>query len=155
LFRRDLFYRLNVIRIFLPSLRERTEDIPLLVSHFLSMHNKKNRKAVEGISRDALSKLMTYSWPGNIRELENVIERAVILCKGRMVEPVDIPLYEEKTSFHQDLSGKPLQVLMDQLERQILLNTLELTGGDKEKAVKILQISRASLYNKVNKYKIS
>ena len=154
LFRRDLFYRLNVIRIFLPALRERTEDIPQLVSRFLSIHNKKNRKAVEGISRDALSKLMTYSWPGNIRELENVIERAVILCKGRMIEPVDIPLYEEKPGFHQDLSGKPLNALMEQFERQIILDTLERTGGDKEKAIGILQISRASLYNKLNKYNL-
>ena len=155
LFRRDLFYRLNVIRIFLPPLRERTDDIPMLASHFLSLHNKKNRKNVEGISREALNKLMSYGWPGNIRELENVIERAVILCKGKMIEPEDIPLYREKTGFLQDLSGKSLQVLMDQVERQIIINTLELTGADKEKAAEILQISRASLYNKINKHKIT
>ncbi len=155
LFRRDLFYRLNVIRIFLPPLRERIDDIPTLVSHFLSIHNTKNRKTVEGISREALNKLMSYTWPGNVRELENVIERAVILCKGKMIEPVDIPLYQEKTGFLQDLSGKPLQVLMDQFERQVIINTMELTGSDKEKAAKILQISRASLYNKISKYKIT
>jgi len=154
-FRRDLFYRLNVIRIFLPPLRERTDDIPLLASHFLSIHNKKNRKTVEGISREALNKLMSYTWPGNIRELENVIERAVILCKGKVIEPEDIPLYQEKTGFPQGLSGKPLQELIDQVERQIIINTLELTGADKEKAAKILQISRASLYNKLNKHKIN
>src|SRR3990167_6957711 len=154
-FRRDLFYRLNVIRIFLPPLRERTDDIPMLASHFLSIHNKKNRKTVEGISRDALNKLMSYTWQGNIRELENVIERAVILCKGKVIEPEDIPLYQEKTGFPQGLSGKPLQELIDQVERQIIINTLELTGADKEKAAKILQISRASLYNKLNKHKIN
>lgn len=155
LFRRDLFYRLNVIRIFLPSLRERIDDIPMLVSHFLSIHNNKNRKTVEGISRESLSKLMSYAWPGNIRELENVIERAVILCKGKMIEPVDIPLYQEKMSFQQDLSGKPLQILMDQVERQIIVNTMGLVEADKEKAAKILQISRASLYNKIKKHKIT
>lgn len=155
LFRRDLFYRLNVIRIFLPPLRERTDDIPLLASHFLSIHNEKNRKTVEGISREAINKLMSYTWQGNIRELENVIERAVILCKGKVIEPADIPLYQEKTGFPQGLSGKPLQELMDIVERQIIINTLELTGADKEKAAKVLQISRASLYNKLNKHKIN
>ena len=98
---------------------------------------------------------MSYTWPGNIRELENVIERTVILCKGKVIEPEDIPLYQEKTDFPQGLSGKPLQELMDQVERQIIINTLELTGADKEKAAKILQISRASLYNKLNKHKIN
>lgn len=154
LFRRDLFYRLNVIRIHLPPLRERIEDIPILASHFLSLHNKKNRKTVEGISREALNKLMSYTWPGNIRELENVLERAVILCKGNMIEPVDVPLYQEKIGSLQDLSGKSLQTLMNQIERQIIINTLELTHADKEKAMKILKISRASLYNKLNKHKI-
>lgn len=154
-FRRDLFYRLNVIRIFLPPLRERADDIPLLASHFLSIHNKKNRKTVEGISREALNKLMSYTWQGNIRELENVIERAVILCKGKVIESEDIPLYQEKTGFLQGLSGKPLQELMDQVERQIIINALESTGADKEKAAKVLQISRASLYNKLNKHKIN
>ena len=155
LFRRDLFYRLNVIRIFLPLLRERVDDIPMLASHFLSTHSKKNRKIVEGISNEALNKLMSYSWPGNIRELENVIERAVILCKGKMIELVDIPLYQEKIGFSHELSGKPLQVLMDQVERQVIVNTLELAGGDKEKAAKMLQVSRASLYNKLNKHNIT
>ena len=110
---------------------------------------------VEGISREALNKLMSYNWPGNIRELENVIERAVILCKGNMIEPVDVPLYQEKIGSIHDLSGKSLQTLMNQVERQIIINTLELTHADKEKAMKILKISRASLYNKLNKHKIT
>jgi len=97
---------------------------------------------------------MSYTWQGNIRELENVIERAVILCKGKAIEPADIPLYQERTGFPQGLSGKPLQELLDQVERQIIINTLEQTGADKEKAAKILKISRASLYNKLNKHKI-
>ncbi|MCF6157268.1 MAG: sigma-54-dependent Fis family transcriptional regulator [wastewater metagenome] len=155
LFRRDLFYRLNVIRIFLPPLRERIDDVPMLVSHFLSLHNKKNRKTIEGITREALHRLMSYNWPGNVRELENVIERAVILCKGKVIEPIDIPLYQEKTSFQQDFSGKPLHVLMDQVEHQIIVNTIELMDGDKEKAANALQISRASLYNKLKKHKIT
>lgn len=154
LFRSDLFYRLNVIRIFLPPLRERTEDIPLLAAHFLAIHNKKNRKNVEGFSRETLNILTSYAWPGNIRELENVIERAVILCKKNRITPEDVPLYQEKMGTRSGLSGKPLQELLEQTERQIIINTLEANDADKEKTAKILKISRASLYNKVNKYKI-
>ncbi|GJQ50170.1 acetoacetate metabolism regulatory protein AtoC [Candidatus Kuenenia stuttgartiensis] len=154
LFRSDLFYRLNVIRIFLPPLRERTEDIPLLAAHFLAIHNKKNRKTVEGFSRDTLNILTSYAWPGNIRELENVIERAVILCKKNRITPEDVPLYQEKMGTRPGLSGKPLQELLEQTERQIIINTLEANDADKEKTAKILKISRASLYNKLNKYKI-
>ncbi|MBW7942041.1 MAG: sigma-54-dependent Fis family transcriptional regulator [Candidatus Kuenenia stuttgartiensis] len=154
LFRSDLFYRLNVIRIFLPPLRERTEDIPLLAAHFLAIHNKKNRKTVEGFSRDTLNILTSYAWPGNIRELENVIERAVILCKKNRITPEDVPLYQEKMGTRPGLSGKPLQELLEQTERQIIINTLEANDADKEKTAKILKISRASLYNKLNKYTI-
>ena len=154
IFRRDLFYRLNVIRIFLPPLRERIDDISILASHFLSIYSKKNRKKVDRISSEALNNLTSYLWPGNVRELENVIERAVILCKGNVIEPVDIPLYQGKTVSPMELSGKPLQELIDQVERQIIINTLKLTDSDKEKAAKILQISRAGLYNKLSKHKI-
>ena len=154
IFRRDLFYRLNVIRIFLPPLRERIDDISILASHFLSIYSKKNRKKVDRISSEALNNLTSYLWPGNVRELENIIERAVILCKGNVIEPVDIPLYQGKTVSPMELSGKPLQELIDQVERQIIINTLKLTDSDKEKAAKILQISRAGLYNKLSKHKI-
>ncbi len=154
IFRRDLFYRLNVIRIFLPPLRERINDISILASHFLSIYSKKNRKKVDMISSEALNNLTSYLWPGNVRELENVIERAVILCKGNVIEPMDIPLYQGKTVSPMELSGKPLQELIDQVERQIIINTLKLTDSDKEKAAKILQISRAGLYNKLSKHEI-
>jgi DNA-binding NtrC family response regulator len=154
IFRRDLFYRLNVIRIFIPPLRERIDDISILASHFLSIYSKKNRKKVDRISSEALNNLTSYLWPGNVRELENVIERAVILCKGNVIEPVDIPLYQGKTVSPMELSGKPLQELIDQVERQIIINTLKLTDSDKEKAAKILQISRAGFYNKLSKHKI-
>ncbi|HHT9105889.1 MAG TPA: sigma-54-dependent transcriptional regulator [Candidatus Wujingus californicus] len=154
IFRRDLFYRLNVIRIFLPPLRERIDDISILASHFLSIYSKKNRKKVDRISSEVLNNLTSYLWPGNVRELENVIERAVILCKGNVIEPVDTPLYQGKTVSPMELSGKPLQELIDQVERQIIINTLKLTDSDKEKAAKILQISRAGLYNKLSKHKI-
>ncbi|OHB98209.1 MAG: hypothetical protein A2Z57_05015 [Planctomycetes bacterium RIFCSPHIGHO2_12_39_6] len=149
-----MFYRLNVIRIFLPPLRERIDDISILASHFLSIYSKKNRKKVDRISSEALNNLTSYLWPGNVRELENIIERAVILCKGNVIEPVDIPLYQGKTVSPMELSGKPLQELIDQVERQIIINTLKLTDSDKEKAAKILQISRAGLYNKLSKHKI-
>jgi len=154
-FRKDLYYRLNVIRIFLPLLRERREDIPLLASHFLSVYNQKNRKKLEGFAPETMKKLMSYSWPGNIRELENIIERAVILCKKRMIEPEDVPLYHKKNDQQINFSGRSLQESLDEVERQIIVDTLNSVNADKEKAAKILKISRASLYNKLNKHNIS
>ncbi len=156
-FRSDLYYRLNVIKIYMPPLRERQEDIPLLVAHFLERYRQKCHKDIKDVSKPAMSKLIHYNWPGNVRELENLIERAVILCKGETIEPDDLPLVIEKpflSDFSDASSGKTLQELLDQTERRILLNALANTNWDKEKAAANLQISRASLYNKIKKYGI-
>jgi DNA-binding NtrC family response regulator len=163
-FRSDLYYRLNVIKIHMPPLRERQEDVSLLVAHFLERYRQKCHKDIKGISSVAMSRLMHYDWPGNVRELENLIERAVILCKGEMIGTDDLPLTTESSTLtlpqneggkDGELSGKPLQEMLDHTERRILLNTLNNTNWDKEKAAETLQISRASLYNKIKRHNIS
>ncbi len=153
-FRSDLYYRLNVIKIHMPPLRKRLEDIPLLVTHFLERYRQKCHKDIKDISSAAMSKLMHYDWPGNVRELENLIERAVILCRGKTIEPNDLPLTIERPFFSDMPSGKSLQEMLDKTEHRVLLNTLNKTNWDKERAAKILQISRASLYNKIKKHGI-
>lgn len=155
LFRRDLFYRLNVVNIHLPPLRERLDDIPLLVMHFLVKFREKNKRNVEGVSRSALSKLMAYEWPGNVRELENLMERAVILCKGSQIQPEDLPLPMEKLFDGQATQGKSLDQALEWAERHVLLEALHATNGDKEAAAALLKISRAGLYAKIKKHGIS
>ena len=145
-FRDDLYYRLNVISITLPPLRERREDIPLLAQHFLKKYAKKNSRSIEGISRKALEALTAYSWPGNVRELENVFERAVVLCKGDFIEPIDLPdsILEER-----DTSGTmqiPVGIPLEQIERRVLEETLLQTKGNKKLAAHLLGISLRTVY---------
>jgi transcriptional regulator with PAS, ATPase and Fis domain len=153
-FRKDLFYRLKVITINLPPLRERPDDVSLLVAHFLRKYCKKNNRDIKIISRPALHKLMHYEWPGNVRELENLIERAVILCRTDTIVPEDLQLPNEKRFFATDINGKTFHDMIDMAERQIISDTLSKLDWDKEKAAELLNISRASLYNKIKKHKI-
>lgn len=153
-FRKDLFYRLKVITINLPPLRERPDDVSLLVAHFLRKYCKKNNRDIKIISRPALYKLMHYEWPGNVRELENLVERAVILCRTDTIEPEDLQLPNEKRFFATDINGKTFHDMIDMAERQIISDTLSKLDWDKEKAAELLNISRASLYNKIKKHKI-
>ena len=147
-FRRDLFYRLNVVKIELPPLRDRLDDTPSLVAHFLLKHSAKDRRQVKHVSKAAINKLMAYRWPGNVRELENLIERAVILCQGDTITPEDLPLPVDRYS----PAGDDVVALKEALrtaERQIVLDALEKCGHDKRLAAKRLKISRASIYSKV------
>jgi transcriptional regulator with PAS, ATPase and Fis domain len=153
-FRKDLFYRLKVITINIPPLRERLDDISLLTAHFLKKYCKKNNRNIMGISRPALHKLMYYDWPGNVRELENLIERAVVLCKTNIIETEDLQLPSEKRLFATDVNGKTFHDMIDIAERQIISDTLSKINWDKEKAAELLKISRASLYNKIKKHRI-
>jgi DNA-binding NtrC family response regulator len=155
-FRRDLFYRLNVVRVALPPLRDRRDDIPLLAQHFLETFRRKNGRPVEGFSPAALEMLRAYDWPGNVRELENLVERAVILCRGRMIEVGDLPVGEERQAVPAvgRLAGRTLRELAAQAERQAILEALDRCQGDKEQAAAELQISRASLYSKIKKHGI-
>ena len=145
-FREDLFYRINVMKIHLPPLRERRGDIPLLVGYFINLFNEKLGKDVEGLSSQAMPILMAYSWPGNIRELENVIERAILLGKGRWITPTDLP-QSITSAQHPSSSAVPEHTLSIKkasktLERDLIQKALELTEGNRSKAAKILEISR-------------
>ena len=157
-FREDLFYRINVMKIHLPPLRERRGDIPLLVGYFINLFNQKLEKDIEGLSSQAMPILMAYSWPGNIRELENVIERAILLGKGRWIAPTDLP--QSITSVrHPSSSAAPEHTLSIKkasktLERDLIQKALELTGGNRSKAAKILEISRPILISKIKQYEL-
>ena len=157
-FREDLFYRINVMKIHLPPLRERRGDIPLLIGYFINHFNQKLGKDIEGLSSQAMPILMAYSWPGNIRELENVIERAVLLGKGRWITPTDLP--QSITSVqHPSSSTAPEHTLSIKkaskaLERDLIQKALELTGGNRSKAARILEISRPILISKIKQYEL-
>ena len=158
-FREDLFYRLNVVNLRIPPLRERPEDIPLLAQHFLQAFARKNRKTVKGFLPLAMDMLVKYNWPGNVRELENAIERAVILMTGEHITEAQLPLsivqgYPQEPE--PDLvAGRPLadgQHSLEEVEKQAIMATLEATGGNKSETARRLGITRKTLHNKLKNY---
>ena len=155
-FRQDLYYRLNVIRLDLPPLRDRPEDIPLLVDHFLEKFAKTSKRAVSGIDKDALAALVRYPWPGNVRELEHVIERAVLLGTGSTIGVEDLPA----SCVSVDAQDAPLHAAvakaytLRELEREYIQRVLNDTNGNKTEAAKILGVDRTTLYRKLEDYKI-
>jgi two-component system response regulator HydG len=152
-FREDLFYRLNVVPIHLPPLRERKEDIPILAEHFFRLYQEKNKKSVKGFLPKTIDTLMRYDWPGNIRELENVIERAILLCRSEYVSPKDLPppLQGEEIG-EQPIISIPPGMTLEQVEREAIIQTLEETGGNRTQTALILGISRKTLQNKLKEY---
>jgi len=146
-FREDLYYRLNVIPLLVPPLRERKDDIPLLASHFLQKFNHEKGKEVTRIAPDVMETLLAHSWPGNVRELENVIEHATIIAKKDEILPKDLPHYLLQTP----LPNQQLVSLKDH-ERELILKTLEETNWNKHQASKKLKITRSTLYGKMKKY---
>ncbi len=146
-FRDDLYYRLNVISIKIPPLRERREDIPLLAQHFVEKFNIELGKRVERISEEAMKKLMAYHWPGNVRELENVIERAMVITKGSVIRPEEIQLPTEETPPVEDKSLRAV-------ERAHILRVLEENNWNVQRSAQILGIDRVTLYNKMKRYGI-
>jgi two-component system response regulator AtoC len=148
-FREDLYYRLNVITISLPPLRERREDIPGLAAFFLKKYCKKLSKAIDGFSREASEILSAYEWPGNVRELENVVERAVILCDGSVIEKGDLSMTAVPGT------EKNSQPSLDEMEKDYILRVLGEAGGNQSKASQILGIDRKTLYLKLKRYGIS
>jgi transcriptional regulator with GAF, ATPase, and Fis domain len=155
-FRSDLYYRLNVFPILIPPLRERKEDIPLLAHHFLEIYKKKSRKLIIGISDNAMELLRIYDWPGNIRELENVIERAVITCARKVVTVDDLPKNIIDSAKKETDSRVVVEIgsTMDDIEKRVIAETLSYTKGDKKHAAEILGITRKTLYRKLKGYNI-
>ncbi len=149
-FREDLFYRLNVISFIIPPLRDRKEDIPLLVNHFLEFYSKKNNKEIDGISIVAMELLMNCSWPGNVRELENAIERAVVLTKDKVILPQDLPetIYKENICEDESKFTIPIGTTLREVERKVIMETLRRTKGDKEATAKLLGIATSTIYRK-------
>lgn len=147
-FREDLYYRLNVISIIIPPLREREEDIPLLVENFIEKFNIEMKKSIEGVNEAAMKLLMNYQWPGNARELRNVIERAMVVAKGRIITEVDInlPSSLEKISY----SNKSLE----EVEKEHIRFILEENKWNVMKSAQILGIDRVTLYKKIKKYSL-
>lgn len=148
-FREDLYYRLNVITIEIPPLRERKEDIPLLVNHFIQKFNVELKKNVQKITDDAMKALLKYNWPGNVRELENVIERAMVVCKDNIIRKEDLGLPEEDEVF-LGLKDKSLK----SVEREHILRVLKENDWNIQRSAEILGIDRATLYNKIKKYNL-
>ncbi len=165
-FREDLYYRLNVIPIHVPPLRERRGDIPLLVKHFLKKFCKGKRQCVEGITDEAMEILAYYEWPGNVRELENIVERLVILANGPVITKDDLPeqiLQNVSGSLGRPLPGSlfempeegmSLSKAVEELEKRLILQALEKTGGIKNRAAKLLQMNRTTLIEKMKKLKL-
>jgi two-component system, NtrC family, response regulator PilR len=158
LLREDLFYRLNVIPIHLPSLRERREDIPLLVNHFLEKISRATAKHTTGVSPEALGILEMYPWPGNVRELENVIERAIVLGNGGLITPDSFPPNLLHPADGPDIpldvpdEGLNLEGMLDRLERQYIQQALHRTGGNQTRAAALLGLSFRQLRYKVRKH---
>jgi DNA-binding NtrC family response regulator len=154
LFREDLYYRLNVVSIEMPPLRQRTSDIGLLAHHFLTRFAKENGKTVNGFTDEAMAKLMRYPWPGNVRELENAIERAVVICRGETIRPEDLAVTATDDSgakAAQDYPPVPGASLAA-IERFAILKTLEHVGGSTSRAATILDISPRKIQYKLQAY---
>lgn len=154
-FREDLFYRLNVVRILLPPLRQRREDIPMLAHHFLQQHAMASERPIRGFLPATLDLLQGYAWPGNVRELENVIERVVSLAHGPLVLPDDLPesvRSGQPRTGDESASGPGGLCTMDEMQKQYLIKVLRETGGNKARAAKILGIDRRTLYRMAERF---
>jgi two-component system response regulator AtoC len=151
-FREDLFYRLNVINIRVPPLRERKDDLSQLIEHFLKHYSVKHGRDVQRVSPAARAVLKSYDYPGNARELANIIERAVIVATGKKVEEEDLPGGLNAAVSAQQRKAKPQSLA--QLEASYISETLAATGGNKAECARILGISRKNLYEKIARYKI-
>jgi len=155
-FREDLFYRLNVVNLRVPALRERREDIPLLAQHFLKLFAEKNRKALHGFTPRAMDRLLRYPWPGNVRELMNTVERGVVLTRSDILDEEDVaPVLEAEAppaAAGQDAAAAPTGSSLEDVEKAAILKTLEESGGNKSEAARRLGITRRTLHLKLKKY---
>jgi two-component system response regulator HydG len=152
-FRQDLYFRLSVVTVELPPLRERREDIPVLADHFLKKYAEKNQRLIRGFAPKSMDLLMRYQWPGNVRELENVVERAVILCRGEYILPECLPkqFLDLMGEGESDSGVRPGRSIKE-VEKELILKTLEQTGGNRTRAAEILGITRRALQYKLKDY---
>ncbi|HKI45219.1 MAG TPA: sigma-54 dependent transcriptional regulator [Balneolales bacterium] len=158
-FRQDLFYRLNIIEIRLPELSERKEDIPLLARHFMNKYNREFHRRIKGIDNDAVKALMQYEWKGQVRELENVIERSVLLCEGDYIQKSDLPVgfqhSNTSTTGNSDLFGiENLDDSLAEFEKRHIIHILSMLNGNRSEAARRLGIDPSTLYRKMEKYQI-
>jgi len=164
-FREDLYYRLSVITIKIPPLRERKEDIPLLITHFLHKYSLRDGKSIKSLSPDAMNTLMKYDWPGNIRELENCIERVVVVCNTDQIGSREIadeicePLSPNEDRASLSFPSSAIEAKIDDMdlhrqEKELILSALRKTGGNKAEAARLLNIHRRTIYNRIRKYSI-
>jgi two-component system response regulator HydG len=156
-FREDLYYRLHIIPVAVPPLRERIEDLPPLVDHFLRKLAPRTRKQVKGVTDEAMKNLAGYSWPGNIRELENVIEQSMVLCEGDVIGAADLPSFisggcGDEASGRPALGSKPLPDLLDDIERELITEAFRKAGGVKTETARLLGVKTSALYYKLEKY---
>ncbi|MCH7781428.1 sigma-54-dependent Fis family transcriptional regulator [candidate division KSB1 bacterium] len=152
-FREDLYYRLNVIPIILPSLMERKKDIPLLVDHFISKYNKEHGREIQGINDDSMEFLMRLDWPGNVRELENRVERAVIMCKGDKLGISNFVFEDEEFDYFKSYESEDTNITLYEMEKQLIFKTLSTLENNRTKTAETLGISVRTLRNKLNEYK--
>ena len=154
-FREDLFYRLNVVPIYLPPLRKRKDDIPLLADHFFRIYREKTKSSVKGFLPKTMDMMVRYDWPGNVRELENVIERSVLLCRSEFISPEDLPpLVQGAENKEQSLVSVPQGMTLREVEKEVIIQTLSDTNGSRTQSARILGISRKTLQNKLKEYDI-
>jgi len=155
-FREDLFYRLNVVTLLAPSLRERPEDIPILAQHFLDHFARKNRKPIKGFSPQAMDRLVRYPWPGNVRELMNAVERGVVLSRSDYLEETELSLIMATgpvgASDDDSSRGEKRSSSLDEVEKDAIISTLEDAGGNKSEAARRLGVTRRTLHLKLKKY---
>lgn len=152
-FRSDLYYRLNVFTIFIPPLKDRPEDIPVLIEHFIKKYAMSMNKPIRGIDPSAMSMLLTYDWPGNVRELENAIERAMVVAKSEVLHAENFAFRFEAQK-DDEKHARPLGTLSD-MEKEYIQNVLEETGWNIAQSARLLDIDRVTLYNKIKKYNLT
>jgi two-component system response regulator HydG len=157
-FREDLYYRLNVIAVPIPPLRDRREDVPLLAEHFLQLYAERNGRRLSGFSKATAEMLARYDWPGNVRELENTVERAVVLSRGSAIEVDDLPP-EVRTGSSALGDGKSLTFAvgtpLEEIERRVIHATLAHTGGDKRLCAQLLGIATRTIYRRLEEQRTS
>jgi two-component system response regulator HydG len=154
-FRDDLYYRLNVVTLNIPPLRQRREDVPLLAQHFLKRFSEKNRKQIKGLTPQAMDRLLKYEWPGNVRELMNAVERGVVLSRSEYLDEKELPLDLNDMPPGVETSvkdGIPAELPLEEVEKATILKTLETAGGNKSEAARRLGITRRTLHKKLKKY---